>query len=365
MKSLNIIITTALFLAISAGAETQIPAGEVSGLWKKADSPYIVTGNITVAEGATLKIDPEVTVRFAANSSLTVHGVLQAGEREEKHVTKAKDDKRTIVFTTDLNGDTQGWGGLRFIEAGKDCYLQDCIIKNARVTGDGGGIYCEDCKLDIANSEIRGNEAGGKGGGLAAVKQAHINVANVTILDNQAGIGGGGVYASHSEVNLANVDVTQNRNGGIIAENASVNLANCTVSDNTGAKLGGGIYASASSINLANASVSGNSNGGVACLDHCGLSVANSSIRRNRDADHGGGIYLMSSTLSMANANVNDNAQGGIYARDSGTLSLVNCSIRENKGDALDHDDNTKLQVINCSIDGTVIDGTIHGDGAY
>jgi hypothetical protein len=58
---------------------TQV-AGAISQdtVWRLADSPLEVTGDVTVQPGATLQIEPGAVVQFRANTGLTVRGRLLA-----------------------------------------------------------------------------------------------------------------------------------------------------------------------------------------------------------------------------------------------------------------------------------------------
>ena len=49
---------------------TLLPGGELNSdtTWSKAESPYLVTGDITVNQGVTLTIEPGVTLLFLGNS---------------------------------------------------------------------------------------------------------------------------------------------------------------------------------------------------------------------------------------------------------------------------------------------------------
>jgi len=81
---------TVLALVLAGSAGWSRPAGDsgrpasVAGLltenatWSRADSPIVVTGDVTVAAGVTLTIEAGVEVRFEGNHALTVDGTLNA-----------------------------------------------------------------------------------------------------------------------------------------------------------------------------------------------------------------------------------------------------------------------------------------------
>jgi hypothetical protein len=60
------------------GWSTDIPAGNVSGVWTAANSPYVVQGNLRVPAGESLTIEAGVEVQFAANYFVRVLGNFQA-----------------------------------------------------------------------------------------------------------------------------------------------------------------------------------------------------------------------------------------------------------------------------------------------
>ncbi len=88
-----------------AWAETYV-SGNVSGNWNVGGSPYIVTADATVQNGASLVIDPSVEVRFAQNTSLFVYGTL----------TAIGTSISTITFTASSTTPSAGfWQSIRFV----------------------------------------------------------------------------------------------------------------------------------------------------------------------------------------------------------------------------------------------------------
>src|SRR6478735_11747317 len=67
-----------LFCFQNCFAQTNIPAGNVSGMWTKGQSPYVVNGDIIIAANQKLTIEPGVEIRFSGSYSLSVQGCLSA-----------------------------------------------------------------------------------------------------------------------------------------------------------------------------------------------------------------------------------------------------------------------------------------------
>lgn len=144
MKRLLLMLAAMCMITLHANA-----AVFVSGIiatnttWTKANSPYIVNGNLSVDSGYTLIIQPGVEVRVDSTMSITIDGRLIA----EGTVTD------TITFTSNsTNPAKYGWAGLSFrIKARNDTSrFNYCKIEYA-VTG----IYNAGTSTLVYNSVLR------------------------------------------------------------------------------------------------------------------------------------------------------------------------------------------------------------------
>ena len=74
----------------------------------------------------------------------------------------------------------------------------------------GGGILNEDGLVTVTNSTISGNNAAGKGGGIANGMTTALTIVNSTIRGNIAGITGGGISHEGVSATLTNTIVAGN-----------------------------------------------------------------------------------------------------------------------------------------------------------
>ena len=106
------VLPFALFLSFSSvpviSADTPV-SGAISTdtVWQKSASPYLVTDTIYVAEGATLTVQPGVTVRFESGRAMLIDGSIVAVGTQSDN----------IIFTSTAGRPTVGlWGGIRITD---------------------------------------------------------------------------------------------------------------------------------------------------------------------------------------------------------------------------------------------------------
>jgi hypothetical protein len=347
-----------LFLIIvpKVQALTSIPAGNVSGTWAKAGSPYQIQGTIQIPNGQTLSIDPGVIVEFQGHYKLNVQGRLLA-------VGTAAD---TIIFTA--ANTTTGWWGIRFDNTPttndtskiKHCKLQygkaitsldnygggaislsgfsktiisNCFITNCLANGLGGGVFCYKSSPVIVNNTISKNIAeggmdGGRGGGIHCRDNSNPIISNNNISDNSVTDGfGGGIYCIDSSPTITNNRMYNNYctslGGGIYCINGSPKIIQNTISHNVKA----GIACSINST-IANNIIANNTDGGIVCISS-NPTISNNDIVNNT----GGGIVCYSSNPKIINDIISNNAAvlgGALYCKSASNPIFINCILYGN-----------------------------------
>jgi hypothetical protein len=202
-------------LPLPAVAETRV-GGDIKGVveWTKAGSPYIVTADITIPEGSTLRIGPGVVVRFKPNLAdqkgvrpfdleIAVYGTLEC--------TGADGD--SVLLTSDaINPENADWAGIVVASATGLAKLDRTIVECGT-----SAITVVDGTLDMTRSMVRAcSEKGihfmrGKG---------RITRSYVTIVGNYAGTGKG-IYLVQSPDVLIEDTFVIGAQSGIVCERGS------------------------------------------------------------------------------------------------------------------------------------------------
>jgi parallel beta-helix repeat protein len=258
-----VILLSLILNANYAKTQTDIPAGNVSGVWLLANSPYNINGEITIPNDSILEIEPSVVVTFTGHYKFNIQGRLLA-------IGTAGN---TITFTA--QDTAAGWNGLRFINtpATNDsskilyCRLQYGLTTAA---GDslGGAILVKGFdRLVISHCLIIHNKTIGDpytGGAAIAIGSGSPLVENNTICYNNAEGGhGGGIFvfgASNSTIRNNLIYKNQAFGGGAIAYfMATPLLMNNTITENSGTNHGGASCVIACTPKIVNTIIYGNS----------------------------------------------------------------------------------------------------------
>jgi hypothetical protein len=309
-------------------AQTTV-SGTQSGVWTNVNSPYEVTGEITVPSGQLLTIEEGVTVNFQGHYKFNVAG---------KMIVNGTENNR-VVFTTDNT--STGWGGIRFdvvseisefnyctisygIATGNypdmhggavllkdsDAVFYHCIFENNKAIGSGddgmgGAIYgintgsSTGTRTRFEDCLFQNNESVTEGGAVKFTNDGKSVFKRCEFISNTASYGGGAImFYSALDVEISKClfynNSTNNSGGGaILAMNPSVSLLinNCTFAYNT---------------------ANGNSEGGAANLHYTTATFKNTIFYGNTQ-QYGKAINVgMNSTVTLDYCDVNmpDGATG-------------------------------------------------------
>ncbi len=123
--------------------------GHIGGnnVWTKDKSPYLLSGgDVYLDQGATLTIEPGVTVNFMGNNYLIVEGKLDAQGTETD----------PIIFKP-LSLNIAKMKGIQIV--GKDPNISS-TLKNVQVHDADFGIYVDSANVQITYSLLSGNGEG-------------------------------------------------------------------------------------------------------------------------------------------------------------------------------------------------------------
>jgi hypothetical protein len=220
---------------------TIIPGPSVSGTWTRAQSPYVITGDIRIPRNRTLTIEPGVVVRFAGRFRFTV------GYRATLRAIGTEQDG--ILFTA--LDPARGWAGIRFFNGGADDTLRYCTIEHSRKPSTdggsfidlfGGAILCcspadEEPGFPVMSSPtidsclFRDNSAR-TGGAIMCTDSSTATITNNTIVGNTAEIDGAAIALYYAFCQVANNVIAHNA-ADVVAGGLMNYLSTPAITNNT------------------------------------------------------------------------------------------------------------------------------------
>ena len=304
--------------AISYG-NSRIPilAGTPGHRLLEVDGATVVAAGFTLEGGDTADAGGGVLVQgdgvlTLANSSL-LSNTSAAGGR-----AIASFGNFAAVDSYLANNEAQSGAALYTQGAAALSVLLRSDLRYGTAAADGGGVFADGAAVEIEESRLSRNDAGGIGGGVSGR-----NGANITIDLSEFHYGsaqhGGAIALRDSTVLLENSRMYSNDalgNGGAISTVDSDTMIGYTNFAGNSATFGGGIFVEGGNLNLTQTSVSFGSateGGGIYAGSRAKLSLTQTNISDN-SADHGGGLLADNSTVALDGVGLKYNTatiQGG------------------------------------------------------
>ncbi len=260
-----------LLLSQLIRSQTQV-SGNQSGTWTLSNSPYQVTGNITIPSGQTLNIEAGVRIIFQGYYRIYVDGKIVVNGNENNFITFTPVDQNT------------GWGGIRLdgtpdisvfhyckFEYGKtsasgsypdmhggavvikdgDAQFYNCIFSHNDATGDddgmGGAVYTmnsgssSQTLTKFVDCLFEYNHAFGEGGAIKFTNDGNSQIIRCQFIGNTSNYGGGAImfYTAYN-LNLTQclfyMNSADNAGGGALKSlnpQSSLTITNCTFVNNS------------------------------------------------------------------------------------------------------------------------------------
>jgi hypothetical protein len=233
--------------------------------------------SLIIDKGATLTIEPGVTVKFHGDVLFMVHGAILAEGTVQD----------SIIFTSDdAPGSAGEWSGIKILSDSTTenkliyCRIEkgdaDIVVASSgSLEENGGGIFCgaqTSNKTVISHCTIQHNKAYEGGGGIFVVGSPLIEYNLIRY--NIAGQYGGGIgirggslasfsgLVAHDNIIIHNKADGQGGGGIGIFANANASFHNDLIYDNSSLNGSGGgifLYSSTSFVDMKNAIIYGNS----------------------------------------------------------------------------------------------------------
>ena len=350
-----ILLTSCLMLYFSSivRAQTTIPAGDVSGTWTKAQSPYNINGDIRIPDNMVLTIEPGVRVIFQGHYRFIIEGtILATGTSNEVIIfTVANRTGFTYDYTTTTgswagmefsnywpvnmdDNDTSvlawcrieyskaaddvpshgKWGGALLVDNFNRLIVQNCLFVN-NAAQFGGAISVNGCRFNIIGCQFRNNWA--ETGAAIMGQETNISILNNEFMNNTAGQGGGaiGCWGGSDFVVAENIIAFNSAmtGGGIYINASTMNAFNNFITNNTASSSGGGIRSNNSYPKLVNNIICNNHLGGI-ILSSSDALIFNNTVCYNSGS--GGGITFSHSNAHVVNSIMVGNALYDLYLQD-------------------------------------------------
>lgn len=331
MKKIVLLLILMIPVLLSA---TVIPAGDVSGIWDVAGSPYYIDGEITIQSGEELQIEPGVDVIFNAHYKFNIFGRIVANGT-------ANDSIKFMPLDSNI-----GWHGLRFIDGYLSslpaseisyCQLKRGFALGADPDSNGGAIYCTNTSnLTIDNCFFAFNYCEWDGGAIFLGDGSDVAISNSMFLENDCGFYGAGIIAYSSDPVVDKCTFKSNSSSvfgaGFSAwDGSSPEIYNSWFIDNSAGACTG-IYCVDSNVKMANLIMFNNStdfgSGAAIGITNCSTEASNITAVDNESLLSGGAFWVNAGDLQLYNSILWNNLPEDIFVL-SGTAEVYNSCVSD------------------------------------
>jgi hypothetical protein len=131
--------------------------------WSEVNSPYVVTGNITVNSGVTLTIESGVIVKFNSNLGIAVYGTLKA---------------RKALFTSNMAPLAKGaWDKIQSSSNTSIVTLDTCNVEYGG-SSSNGSVFANYGTTNLSGTSISNSSSGGLQIGTGTVNMQYSTISS-------------------------------------------------------------------------------------------------------------------------------------------------------------------------------------------
>jgi len=295
-------------------SETQIPEGEISGVWNQEGSPYILEGTTNVPIDSLLIINPGVEVIFTTDNNFNIYGTLKTeGSLIDSIYFTVQSTSTPYISFINLNETSQDSSFIDFTcFNGVGIYFENSdylSIKKSTIKNSKGFLLINSSPI-LDSLMINNNYKESKGGGIYCVDGSSPFISNSHIINNESILGAGIACEHDSNPILTNVVIMGNNASGsvILCLNSSPTINYSTICNNTA-----GIAIGTDGIDDYN--------------DYPTVTINYSDISNNHNER---AIEIYNANIDINHSTISNNNSGGIFFFGSGILEINNSKITDN-----------------------------------
>ena len=255
--------------------------------WGADKGPLVLTGVVTVKQGATLTLEAGLTVQFLTGTRIVVEGALAARGTADQPIRFTSAATKAPTF---FDGD-----GIEFADSSDDakCVLDHCVIEYQRI-----GVACRSAKPSLRHCTFRNT-----GEKALHVEDTDLTVEGCTFEAND----GTAIYAQRANMVIRQCRIVRNGQDGISLNGRSASQIEAN-------------------------RITGNGGIGISCDNDVAATVKDNEIAENK----GDGIYANRfSVLKIVNNVIHKNGGAGVNCERDSAPEITGNAITESGGNAI------------------------------